>query len=242
MTDSLPIMPLSDRRRQELRSRVMFAAANPRTQHRQRAVKVMAAAAAAAATAVGFVLTTAGPAAAWTPRPAALTGAPLATAKAHCLSDLTAHGGVYVAELTGEVRTLIGERRGSTTSVFMTGPHESGYCAGGSRSHMSGIVPMDVPAPTSAIVIDGSPGIVDTADAVRVVFGRVPTGSATVVIQTGDARTVTASVADGRFFAWWPSGADPLSVTAFDATGATLGTIRPEPTGSVSNDPSKATP
>jgi len=55
-----------------------------------------------------------------------------------------------------------------------------------------------------------------------VVTGNSGPGTTAVTIQTVSGRTVTASVADGRFVAWWPGEDDSVSITGTDAGGSSV--------------------
>ena len=55
-----------------------------------------------------------------------------------------------------------------------------------------------------------------------VVIGSSGPGTTAVTIDTASGRTVTASVAGGRFVAWWPGEDDPVAITGTSAGGTAV--------------------
>jgi hypothetical protein len=80
------------------------------------------------------------------------------------------------------------------------------------------------------LMLDGDPGQLNGSTAFRLAYGQVAPSVSSVEIETADGLQVQATVADGRFFAWWPSGADPSAITAYGADGHAVKTLHPTPT------------
>lgn len=149
----------------------------------------------------------------WAAAPDSLTGTDLARAAQDCqgsLADLP-----NVAQL-GQSPAAIGERRGSTTSVLLTGSGAVGLCIGDGAARYGGVVDA-VPAPASGGLAVMVATVVPGESPTSLVQGRVGPGVASVQVRTADGRTVTASTSDGYFLAWWPSTAAAETATALGA-------------------------
>ena len=85
--------------------------------------------------------------------------------------------------------------------------------------------------PPVAIVIDSwgssSSEAGGSRSDVSEIDGRVVDGVERVTIVLADGASVSASVAGGWFYAWWPSKVAPTSVVAAGAAGQPLGTATP---------------
>ena len=91
-------------------------------------------------------------------------------------------------------------------------------------------------APTDHTKADGTFAVTSGSGAtwgdgksVAMVSGTAPKGAATVRLDLPGQPSATANVVDGRFSIWWFGTFDPAkgSLTALDASGATLGTLSP---------------
>jgi len=192
------------------------------------AVPVLAAGAIAAAFAIGSPTThTASLTASWTAVPTALSGDRAVAAQQQCQSRLIAqHWPISVSAMAG----VLSEQRGELTAVLMSGAGQYGVCIGRSGSALfTGVGEVSTFSPAEGIVLDGSPGVLNGADPFRVAYGQVAPSVASVLIDTADGRHVDATVSGGRFFAWWPSGADAKSITAYASDGGVVRTLNPAP-------------
>lgn len=148
----------------------------------------------------------------WTPTPRPLAGAAAAAAASSCRTALEVPDG-------GE-RLLIAEQRGQWTYVLIGGPRTQAACllpnglvgaeAGDYEGHFFGTYDADVP-PAPQVAPDGlaetttmsgatDEGLVNWSEGY---VGRDVVG---VTVHTPTGRRVEASVARGRFAAWWPAG------------------------------------
>src|SRR5439155_13267587 len=126
---------------------------------------------------------------------------------------------------------VLAERRGDVRAVLLTGPPGYGICIGADGGHLAGVQERSSAPPGTPLVLDGAPGQVNGPDAVRAAYGQAGPDVRRVVITTADGLAVTASLADGAFLAWWPSGADPVTVTGYDAAGHVTAELHPGPGG-----------
>jgi len=134
---------------------------------------------------------------------------------------------------------MLGEARGTTESVLISGSSRVAFCVGTGSWRVSGTGVAGGPVASDALVVDGVPGALNGPDATRALYGRIGAGIVTVRLETADRRHLTASAADGQFLAWWPSGADPVAVHGYDAAGREVATVHPLPTrGDLSPQPS----
>jgi hypothetical protein len=192
------------------------------------AVPALAAGAVAAAFAISTLTThRASLTASWTAIPTALSSDDSARVQQQCQAQLQAqHWPISVSAMTG----VLAERRGQLTAVLLSGADEYGVCIGDPGSPLfSGIGMVGPFARAGGLVLDGNPGKLNGSDPFRVAYGQVAPSVTSVVIDTADGRHVDATVDGGRFFAWWPSGADPKSITAFAADGSVVRTLNPPP-------------
>lgn len=90
------------------------------------------------------------------------------------------------------------------------------------------------------LTVDAVPGVVGGANPARAAFGRVAADVATVVIETRGGLSVTATVEQGFFLGWWPSGDVVRRVTARSTSGALLATVwmPPDPDPAPTRSPS----
>jgi hypothetical protein len=91
-------------------------------------------------------------------------------------------------------------------------------------------------APTDHTAADGTFAVTSGSGAtwgdgksVAMVSGTAPSGAATVRLDLPGQASATANVVDGRFSIWWFGTFDPSkgSLTALDASGATVATLSP---------------
>jgi len=69
------------------------------------------------------------------------------------------------------------------------------HALGGSTSRTGQLTPTDV-----------------ACESPTVVAGTVPAGTGSLIVETRGGLAVSASVADGRFLAWWPGREDPVAL------------------------------
>ena len=125
------------------------------------------------------------------------------------------------------VQVLLQDRRTASTAAFLfTGPGAFGSCfvtkAGGGAGGGSGPLPEPM---TSDLSLDAN-GFGDVADGeARHLGGRVGDDVTRVDVALADGRSVTASVANGYWLAWWPDDVLAEQVLAVDASGAVLETV-----------------
>ena len=125
------------------------------------------------------------------------------------------------------LRILIQDRRTASTAAFLTlGASTFGSCIvtgpGGASSGGSGPLPEAMTGPLS---IDDNGGGGVQGFEVRELGGRVA-GAATVKVELADGRSITASVQNGYWLAWWPGLVRATQVVATDATGAAIATLQ----------------
>jgi hypothetical protein len=125
---------------------------------------------------------------------------------------------------------IIGERRGESTAVISAAKGQAQLCVNSASRNFVGVYDL-APLPAGAIgAVDAVPGNREGGEALRIVFGRIVVPATGVTVATADGRVVTASVADGYFFAWWPSHADAAAVTVALESGATQALAVPDQT------------
>ena len=129
------------------------------------------------------------------------------------------------------MRIVIQDRRTQWTAAFlMTGPGQFGSClltsAGGMSGGSSG--PALGPLTAELSIDDRSGGNIGEGEAQQL-GGRVVEIAASVVVNLDGGPSVTASVRDGYWLAWWPAGAVAESVTALDGGGTEIVTIEVQP-------------
>jgi len=170
----------------------------------------------------------ASPAASWTPIPTPLSATAAASAERQCQAKLlTQH---WPMSITG-IAAVLAEQRGVLTAVLFSGTGRYGMCVGDPADPIFlGIGEMGAFSAPQDLLLDGDPGQLNGSTAFRLAYGQVAPSVRTVEIETADGRQVQATVADGRFFAWWPSGADPVTITAYGANGLAIKTLHPTPT------------
>lgn len=192
------------------------------------AVPVLAAGAAAGVFAIsGLTAHRTSPTASWTAVPTPLGGAEAAASQQQCQSRLSSqHWPIAVSAMSG----VLAERRGALTAVLLSGAGQYGMCVGDPADPVFiGVGQASRFDAAAGLVLDGDPGKLNGSGPFRVAYGQVAASVTSVVIDTGDGRQVDATVAAGRFFAWWPSGADPKTITAFAADGSVVKVLTPAP-------------
>ncbi|GAA3858825.1 hypothetical protein GCM10022243_25570 [Saccharothrix violaceirubra] len=177
---------------------------------------------------VADVLVTPQPAyASWTAEPSGLGPAETAALGTRCADDVRD----AFPDAASDLRPVVGERRGVFQTALVASGRQVALCAdwlgvrdgdsvrGGT---LSGLTPDAALAPGEVLQTVAVPGQASGPDAARIAYGLVSPEVSRVTVDTADGRHVTASVHDGYFLAWWPSGADPEQVTAFDSAGRAL--------------------
>jgi hypothetical protein len=167
------------------------------------------------------------PTASWTAIPQSLSEADSSAAALRCQSTLTSrHWPISVSAMTA----VLAERRGHLTAVMLSGDGQYGMCIGSSNDPVfAGIGEVGVFDPASTVMLDGAPGALNGPAPFRLACGQVASSVGGVEIDTVDGRHIDATVTNGRFFAWWPSGADPRTITATASDGRVLKTVIPAP-------------
>lgn len=132
-----------------------------------------------------------------------------------------------VDENGGPIRVLIQDRRTPQTAAFLfAGRASYGSCfvtsGGGGTSGGSGPLPGDL---TVGLVIDeNGSGDVGSGRA-RILGGRVANGSAEVVLELDDGRSIVASSGNGYWLAWWPDRTSARRVVAKDGAGGQIAAV-----------------
>lgn len=165
--------------------------------------------------------------AAWAAVPAPLAGPEVAQLARTCTERLPV--GTTPGGMSAPVSLVLAERRGTTEAVLMGGVDSTGVCLEGTDFWAAGRVEAPTLKEGQVLAVQGNGGNLTEGDSARYVYGRVdPAAAAAVTVDTSDERRVTATVKDGYFFAWWPSTADPVAVTAADAVGSAVDTTYPK--------------
>jgi len=124
------------------------------------------------------------------------------------------------------VRTLLQDRRTEATAAFLVaGMTTFGGCivtSGGASGGGSGPAPA---AMTESLTIDENGGGGVGAAEVRELGGRVAPTATRVVIELADGRSVTASLGNGYWLAWWPDPVLAERVIATDGAGAEVASV-----------------
>jgi hypothetical protein len=144
----------------------------------------------------------------WTAEPTEPDPTLLADAAQLCLEPFR--------QIAGDVdlseHLLIQDQRGPDGAGFMwTDGDDAGWCFvsrsadGGAHLQAVGWTLANNMTPGSMLMVTthhcGPPTVVE---------GVVPAGTESLVIETEAGKAVTASVADGRFMAWWPEADNPV--------------------------------
>jgi hypothetical protein len=117
----------------------------------------------------------------------------------------------------GRLMLLYASRNGSAECF---GRFDSGgrpLADGGGTSTRDG---PPVPLGTSELRAEsGGGGSSDGGDAWAYLHGNAGSDIARVVLELADGTAITASLAGGRFAAWWPGQIDPAKIQGYDASG-----------------------
>ncbi len=174
--------------------------------------------------AVGLLSGAAPAGAAWSAVPRPLAAPDAEELARTCSARLPA--GTTPGGTSTPVTPVLAERRGTSSAVLMGGADNAGVCLQGRNFWAAGRTEAPPLKAGQALDVQENGGNVTEGDAARYVYGRAGSAVTAVSVDTSDGRRVTATVKDGFFFAWWPSGADPTTVTAADATGEKVGSVR----------------
>ncbi|MBC6458206.1 hypothetical protein [Actinomadura sp. HBU206391] len=182
----------------------------------------------------GMAFESPSPVASWTAVPASLSPAARTAAAHSCQERLS--GQPRSLDAAG-LKEVVAEDRGGLTAVLMSGSGRYGMCVGepgaplfvgaGDAGRLTG----------DGIVLGGAPVRIDRSARIdrsvpfRVAYGKATSKVSTVVITTADRRLVTATISAGHYLAWWPSDADPVTITATAADGRIIEVLRPDPRG-----------
>ena len=146
-------------------------------------------------------------AASWTPIPAKATATETDAAVQRCY--------------TAPARVLLAEQRGEVTAILLAYGTQREACIVGT---MNKDLPPDEslwttasPDPDFGSRVTAMQGVPE-----NFVAGQVAPDVATATVTLSNGSVVTATVADGWAFAWWPSGATTKSVTEYAANGSVV--------------------
>jgi len=127
----------------------------------------------------------------------------------------------------GPAHILIQDRRTALSAGFLLQNANSfGSCliSGGSGPSSSGWGPLPAAMTGPLTIDDNGNGSFGTGMAWEL-GGRVDTSATSVIVTLPNGRTITASVATGYWFAWWPNAGAAATVTATAADGHVLATV-----------------
>ncbi|WP_194894750.1 hypothetical protein [Catenulispora pinisilvae] len=205
------------------------AATAPVPSRRHLKTRVVIGAGTAAAAIVAVAITMSPSAAAWSAVPTQLTGSSLFQAENACRIQVNKLPYLEGRPPSDPLLSVLGEKRGTTTSVFLTDGHTIALCLGTKDSRYVGIETLPAPpGQNDAIHIDdANGGDLTPGTGTRFAYGRVSEGITEVIVKTTGGDSVTATC-DGRFFmAWWPSGANVADVIGLDSSGRVVAQTRP---------------
>ena len=146
-------------------------------------------------------------AASWTAIPTAATAAQAHDAAQHC-SD-------------GSAQIVLAEQRGDVTTVLLASGSTREACVVGNGQPLS-VSLWSASAPNQDF---GSRVLAMQPFPAAFEAGTVASGVTQVTITLTNGEIVTATVADGWAFAWWPSGATAKTVTEYAANGTVVSTL-----------------
>ena len=146
-------------------------------------------------------------AASWTPTPTTATSAQAHDAAQRCS--------------TAPARIVLAEQRGDVTAVLLASGSTLEGCVVGGDQRLS-VALWSASAPNHDF---GSRALAMQPFPAAFEVGQVAPDVATATITLTDNRVVTATVADGWAFAWWPGGATAKSVTEYAANGSVVKTL-----------------
>jgi len=127
----------------------------------------------------------------------------------------------------GATHILVQDRRTALSAGFLLQNASSfGSCliSGGSGPSSSGWGPWPAPMTGPLSIDDDGNGTFGTGQAWEL-GGRVDPAAASVTVTLPDGHTISASVANGYWFAWWPNAGTAVSVTATAADGRVLAMV-----------------
>jgi hypothetical protein len=158
---------------------------------------------AAAGAAVAVALNVAAPApayASWTASPTAMDPDEMRTEGAACVANVRS----AFPSARADLAPVAGERREDHVQTGNT---------------LDGLVTDAVLPKDAEVALLAVPGQTSGTGAARVAFGLVSPRVKRLVVTTVTGTEVTATVANGYFLAWWPSGAEVATLTSYDAAG-----------------------
>jgi len=129
---------------------------------------------------------------------------------------------------------VLGERRGDFKTVLVADQDQVSICADwlGRRtgdtqrgSTLEGLTTGAQLSKGQALSLIAVPGQRTGPGAVRMAYGLVGSTVSDVIVRTTDGREVKASLDQGYFLAWWPSGSEVSTIVAQDRTGHTVGRV-----------------
>lgn len=206
-----------------------YAGSSPRAPRRTlRWTRLVPVGVAAAGAAVAVALNVAAPApayASWTASPTAMDPDQMRTEGAACVADVRS----AFPSARADLAPVVGERRGDFRTSMVAAGDQVSVCAEwlGERSEdhvqtgntLDGLVTDAVLPKDAEVALLAVPGQTSGTGAARVAFGLVSPRVKRLVVTTVTGTEVTATVANGYFLAWWPSGAEVATLTSYDAAG-----------------------
>ncbi len=183
-------------------------------------------------TGVMVVLDMGSPADAWSEVPHAVSAAEADQLRTECENLVRNSRPPLTFQPSG---VTLAEKRGTTRSVLIAGlDNRVAICIGQSDQKGALEVGSDFAGIYDLSPLTGPLRLDDTQrySPPRVVFGRAEQRLDRIEIVTTDNKTVTASIGQGYFLAWWPSNANASEVRAFDAAGNIVDGIELAPSGS----------
>lgn len=162
--------------------------------------------------------------ASWTASPSAVSPDRVSALGAACADRVRdAHAGAR-----SDLAPVAAEQRGAYTTMLVAAAGQVSVCAdwtgqAAADGHRGGTFEGLVTGATlpkgQAVELLGVPGQVSGSDAVRFAFGLAAPQVHRIVVTTTGGVEVTATVAQGHFLAWWPSGDEVGTLRAFDSGG-----------------------
>lgn len=223
-TNDLPV----ERRLGLKRDLVIRIARHDRRRRRLRVGAGIGVTATAAASTIAVMLSsTPAASAAWSAVPAPLTISVNDPMVAQCLADLPAGPSDQIGQ--AQLTPMVAERRGTSRAALLGGYDSQAICITTPTSRTGGRTLSPALPVGHDISLTGNGGSTDAASGDRYVYGRVSPRVDAVTVTTTTGLQVTASVAHGSYFAWWPGGAGPATITAEGLHRRVIATVSPAP-------------
>lgn len=180
---------------------------------------------AVAVTAAAMLTFTPAASASWSAVPAPLSVGLDNPMVQQCLGELPAGPSEQLGQ--AQLVPLVAEKRGTSRAALLGSGDSQAICIAVGKSRTGGRTLSPALPAGQELSVAGNGGSTDADSGDRYVYGRVSPRVVTVSIVTATGLHVTASVAHGSYFAWWPGGAAPATVTAEDVNRQVIATISP---------------